>query len=342
MKQNFYKISVIIPVYNKEQYLEQCIDSVILQTYKNIELILVDDASTDESAAICDRYASQDGRIKVIHKENGGPTSACVAGMAAAKGDYYMFIDCDDYVDTQMLQEMSKRLNGSKGEIVCCGHILEKQKSTVKVADSAGPGVYEGERLRREIKDRLLGNEKRLITMSRCMKLCEKSIFEGNEKYYDMSVRLGDDFHLMYPALLNCKRLVMMKDAYFYHYRYVEDSIVHGYDKKAIDSVNAWYRSVKKVVEDKKTADGEKKLAREYCYMLIYVMKNELRNPGKDYVSRIQSIFCEKSVRDRILNTPLSVTERSSQLIYLGMRYPDKLLIKILRFIIRRYDKKGR
>ncbi len=342
MKKEQYKISVIVAVYNTEQYLEQCIDSILLQSYKDIELILVDDGSTDNSPAICDRYANEEDRVKVIHKKNEGPTFACVAGMAAAKGDYYMFVDSDDYVDTCMLMEMSKHLRGIEGEVVCCNHMVEKLRETLPAACAAAPGIYTGDRLQKEIKDRLFGYEERVVTASRCMKLCEKSIFEGNEKYYDPSVRLGDDSHMMYPALLNSRRVVIMKEAYFYHYRYVEDSIVHKYDRTAFDSVNVWYRSMERVIADKRTVNGEQRLRREYCYMLLYVMKNELRNPEKDYVQKIQKIFYDKAVRDCILNTRITVSTRANQLLYLGMRYPDKALLHLLRFILKTHDKKGK
>lgn len=336
------KISVIVPVYNKEEYLRQCIDSILGQSYQKIELILVDDGSVDNSGAICDEYAKKEERVQALHRQNGGPTAACVAGMAAASGEYYMFVDSDDYLDAQMLWEMSKQLKGTQGEVVICNHVLEKRRDTVFVSSAIPAGVYEGERLEKEFKERLLGNEKRLVPMSRCMKLCEKSIFDGNEKYYDISIRLGDDFHLMYPALLNSRRVVVMEEAFFYHYRYVEGSIVHRYDEKMIDSVNAWRESVAKVAADKKVHDGEKKLDREYCYMLMYVMKNELRNPNKNYIARIQQIFYDKDVRMKVINTPLSVTERANQFLYLAMQYPEKMLLRILRFIMGRYDKKGR
>ena len=90
-------ISIIVPVYNVEKYLEQCLDSIIGQTYKNLEIILVDDGSTDSSGAICDRYAEQDKRIRVIHRENGGVCAARNTALEAVTGDYIGFVDPDDW-----------------------------------------------------------------------------------------------------------------------------------------------------------------------------------------------------------------------------------------------------
>lgn len=334
-----YKISVIVPVYNKIDYLEQCIDSILLQTYQNLELLLIDDASTDGSGEICDRYGQEDERVRVFHKENGGPTSACIVGLAHASGDYCMFVDSDDHISTDTLKEMTRHLIGKKGEIVCCNHILEKQKETVPVLSLLKPGIYEGAKLDKEIKDRLIGNEERTIPMSRCMKLFEKSLFEGNEKYYDVKIRMGDDFNLICPALYNSTRIVMMEKALFYYYRYVEDSIVHRYDPNMADSVKRLADSLYELVKDKQVPSGEQKVDREYCYMLLLVLKNELRNPEKEYAIRIHDIFTQEEVRGKLLSTPLPVRNRANQLLYLGMQYPQQPLLAILRLILKTYDR---
>lgn len=154
-----YRISVIVPVYNKKKYLGACVDSILGQTYRNLELVLVDDASTDGSGALCDQYAAKDDRVRVIHRQNGGPTAACVTGMEQAGGSHFMFIDSDDYVDPCMLEEMGKHLTGRTGEIVCCDHVLEKRKKTLPVASGAEPGVYEGQNWkRRSRRSCLAGN----------------------------------------------------------------------------------------------------------------------------------------------------------------------------------------
>lgn len=340
MKKANPMISVIVPVYNKEVYLRECVDSILAQTYKSIEVILVDDESTDGSEAVCDEYAQRQERVRVIHQKNAGPTAACVAGMSEARGDYYMFVDSDDYVEPEMLWEMVERLAGKTGEIVCCSHVLEKQRKTEPVRNGVEPGIYEGDRLRQQIKARLIGEESKVIPLSRCMKLCEKSVFEGNESYYDYSLRFGDDTNLMYPALLASSRVVIMKDAFYYHYRYVEGSLVHSYDERLYENVERLMDAVTRVAADKNAPDREGAVAREYCYMLLYVMKNELRGPGKDYRRRIQEIFGQGQVKDLVQNTPLPVTQRSNQLLYVGMTYPGGVLLRVLRLVLKLYDRK--
>ena len=104
-------ISVIVPIYNRELYLEKCIESIVSQTYSNLEIILVDDGSPDNCPAICDEWAKKDSRIKVVHKENGGVASARNAGLSAATGDYVAFVDGDDFIAPEMYSVLTQYLS---------------------------------------------------------------------------------------------------------------------------------------------------------------------------------------------------------------------------------------
>lgn len=115
-------ISVIVPVYNVQEYLSDCISSIVQQTYPSLEIILVDDGSTDQSGKLCDDRQKQDSRIRVIHKTNGGLSSARNAGIEIAQGDYITFVDSDDIIDKQMYQELVEVLeNDQQVDISCCG-----------------------------------------------------------------------------------------------------------------------------------------------------------------------------------------------------------------------------
>lgn len=113
-------VSVIVPVYNVENYLRECIDSIVAQTYRNIEVILIDDGSKDSSGAICDEYADKDNRIKVIHKENGGLSEARNSGLEIASGDWIAFVDSDDYIDKAMLGTLVDLANGNNAQVAMC------------------------------------------------------------------------------------------------------------------------------------------------------------------------------------------------------------------------------
>lgn len=113
-------ISVIVPVYNVEEYLDECVQSLVNQTYQNLEIILVDDGSSDNSPQMCDAWKAQDSRIKVIHKTNGGASAARNAGLNIASGEYIGFVDSDDYIAPTMYEELQKALRGSTVKVSCC------------------------------------------------------------------------------------------------------------------------------------------------------------------------------------------------------------------------------
>ena len=121
MSRNDSLISIIVPVYNVEQYLSRCVDSLVNQTYHNIEIILVDDGSPDRSGEICDEYAKKDKRVKVIHQSNGGLSDARNTALDIAKGDYLMFVDSDDWIEPTMYEEMLSFMEKEQLDLVECG-----------------------------------------------------------------------------------------------------------------------------------------------------------------------------------------------------------------------------
>lgn len=115
------KISCIVPVYNVEKYLRRCVDSILNQTFTDFELILVDDGSLDNSPAICDEYAVKDSRIKVIHKVNGGVSSARNVGLDVAKGEWICFVDSDDLIEADYMQKMYEAAINNNSDFIMCG-----------------------------------------------------------------------------------------------------------------------------------------------------------------------------------------------------------------------------
>src|SRR5690554_2285343 len=118
-------ISIIVPVYNVEQYIEKCMVSILSQTYRNIEIILIDDGSTDNSGNLCDTYSAIDPRVKVIHKKNGGISSARNSGLEVAMGEYIGFVDPDDWIETNMYESMYSNIKRNNSEICICNYIID-------------------------------------------------------------------------------------------------------------------------------------------------------------------------------------------------------------------------
>lgn len=131
MKENI--VSVVVPIYNVELYMRKCIDTIISQTYKELEIILVDDGSTDTSGKIADEYKNKDSRIQVIHKTNGGLSDARNKGMKVAKGKYICFIDSDDYIEKNMIENMVKQIQKTNSDVVICGFYVDYEDKSGKL-----------------------------------------------------------------------------------------------------------------------------------------------------------------------------------------------------------------
>ena len=136
--------SIIVPIYNVEKYLGECLESIRTQTFEDYEVILVDDGSNDGCPVICDEYARQDKRFKVIHKKNGGLVSARKAGAEVVLGEYVLNVDADDYIDTKLLEELNKEIEKYNPDIVafCYKTIDEKSQVLNKIANAMKPGFY--------------------------------------------------------------------------------------------------------------------------------------------------------------------------------------------------------
>lgn len=338
-----YKVSIVVPVYNKEQYLPKFIESVINQTYTNLEIILSDDGSKDRSGSICDEYAQKDNRIKVIHKENGGPSSAWKAGFTVSTGEYISFADSDDWIDAEMISEMVKELKGREDEIILSDYVIERpQKEDEYVYQRLTPGEYVGEQIE-DIIPGILGNEHRLISLSRCMKLISRRLIEDNKDYCDPSILMGDDSTIMLPVLLSAGRIFLMDHKAYYHYLYVNDSIVHRYDESMYENNIKLVSNYRSTISDKLN-DHPELMARllhaadrEYIYLLLLVLKNEARGNPSGYMENIYRICHLKEVKKLVSDVEIEVTEKSNKLLYAVLKHPSKLMIFILRLAMIAY-----
>lgn len=196
-------ISIIVPVYNIEEYLPRCIESVLEQTYENLELILVDDGSKDRSGEICDAYQKKDHRVRVIHKENGGSSSARNEGIAVAKGLYLGFVDSDDYIEKTMYETMVRVVEDTGCNIVQVARdeIDEEGNLMPNVCEMPGEQTeYSSQEFLREL---LLHKG----DCSFCTKLLKRDLFFENR--FPMGV-LNEDFHLLVKMLKQGEKIVSL------------------------------------------------------------------------------------------------------------------------------------
>lgn len=355
---NTPKISIIIPVYNKAKYLDDCVRSVLDQTMSDIEVILVDDGSTDNiSPQMCDDYAAKDSRVRVIHKENGGLMSAWICGTKEAQAPYVSYVDSDDWVDTDMYEALYKKTtlfsyeqDGSditnaledyfvKSEIISSNYIVEKTNERRKETQTLAPGEYTEKGID-IVRFRLLGEEIRPVTMSRCMKLISRQLVLDNIQYCNPKIRMSEDVNIMLPCLCDCHRLVIMEGSYFYHYRSVGESIVHSYDTGLMANLELTDKTYREIFKVKGIPNGEAQMDKEYVQMLFLSLKNELRCDKKDTVKRVRDIFMREDIRKKVLGTRISVSSKANKLLYFCMKHPNAATVNISKAIINAYDKK--
>lgn len=331
-----YKISMIIPVYNAEQYLKKCVDSVRAQTYGNLEIMLVDDGSTDSSGELCDTYAEKDERIRVVHKENGGLVSAWKAGVKECSGEYVSFLDSDDWIDPEMLSEMSAYLTGNDREMVISDYIIERDGGSQEyVWQKLAPGEYGRKEIEEKIFPCLLGQEERYITISRCMKLISKRLISENGNYTDPAIIVGEDTTIMLPVLLDCQRIVAMDHKAYYHYLYVKESMVHKYNEKLTENIRKLIQTTDRILKDKFTGDKleeqKKHLDQESILWYFLVLKNEARGNPSGYRRNILKLCRSEEIRDLVKRTEITVNQPANKLLYLVMKHPGEVTVRLLR-----------
>lgn len=340
-----YRISIIVAVYNTKKYLKKCVDTLTGQTYRHLEILLVDDGSKDGSGTFCDELAKTDGRIRVIHKENGGLVSAWKCGVKESTGEYLCFVDSDDWIDLTMLEEMADRLAGKPREIIASDYVIEREDGSRQyVWQKLPPGDYNREAIEKTVIPNLLGQENRYVTISRCMKLISRRLIEENCKYSDPIIRTGEDTTVMLPSLIDCERLVIMDHKAYYHYLYVESSMIHHYDKGLYENLLLLRRITQMIVRDKfegeKQEEMLKKADQEHILMLLLALKNEARgNPG-GYKKNIKSIGRDKEVKRLCLSTRVEIKEKANRLLYLTLRHPNEIMVRLLRLAMLLYYRK--
>lgn len=201
-------VSIIVPVYNVEKYIDECVQSLIGQTYKNLEIILVDDASPDNCGAICDTYAKQDSRIVVIHKSNGGAASARNAGLDAATGAYVCFVDSDDAVEAEYVQYLVQALETHQADAAVCGFYFWNQEGQKPCLTETASGIYNCE-----------AYMLRFLQDWSCSLLWNKIFVR--EAIGNIRMAEGhrvDDEYFTYQVCMNCKKVVQ-GDQCLYRYR---------------------------------------------------------------------------------------------------------------------------
>lgn len=302
-------ISVIVPIYNSERYLDHCIKSIVMQTFQNLEIILIDDGSTDQSGFICDNWAKKDQRIKVVHQENKGISFSRNVGLQCATGDGILMVDSDDYIASQMIERMHDVLDRYHTELVICNmekgnledyQFQEKTNDEVEIIDNetALHRIYESK-------------YKELLYVVPWAKLYKRELFQ-NLQY--PNGKIFEDIYLTHEILFKCKKIAIVPEKMIYYYQHEESIMNQRFNVKKLDYLSALENRI--AFFDLHRLDDLKEKAYDvYLHSLIW-----------EY-SRARDILTSKDIMKDIHNR----FRRAYIQGYASKRYPEetKLFLKI-------------
>lgn len=264
-------ISIVVPVFNVEHTLKRCIDSILMQTFNRIEVILVDDGSTDRSGELCDQYIQQDNRVKVIHKKHGGLANARKTGLSVVAGDFVGFVDSDDYIEADTYNSMYLLTEDGTVDMIGCGCIMEtKGKKPYLNINLATPGLYESESFER-LKDHMMFDVEKggpAVFQSVCCKIFRKKLLKEIIESVDGQITVGEDAAIVYPFLLRAKKIILSNDC-FYHYVIHDYSMTHSKDTSIFEKI---YRFQNYMKEYFKRYDVSYKLEMQLNWYLLHLI----------------------------------------------------------------------
>lgn len=312
------KISVIVPVYNVEAYLEKCVESILRQTYTNLEILLINDGSTDNSGDLCDQLALRDQRIRVIHKENGGLSDARNTGIEEASSDLIGFVDSDDYIDEDMYETLYRQMLESKAELSMCGHydvyhqIPEKQVVAIQTW-----ALIPEEAIRMVM-------EAKILSVTAVNKLYKKELFD--QLRFEMG-KIAEDAFIMIRLIHQCSKVVATNEKKYYYVHRENSITTQKFSLKFLNVIEAYEQNANIIRENypKLTDVATMRLNWAYFYILDRLL--------------VDSEFEDKALEDRLLaflkkNTVSILTDcrftRARKLSFLALCLSRKLYTKIL------------
>lgn len=263
------KLSVIVPVYNVEKYIVECVESLINQTYTDIEIVLVDDGSTDSSGKICDEYALKYERVVTLHKTNGGLMSAWKYGVKHAKGEIIGFVDSDDWVDSNMYESLMSMLIKSDSDIVVCGLIkgeyLQHQS-----------GDYDGCYYVKDLYSTIVNNGKFLgrgIIPSRVVKIFKRDIVNKAIPYCEDSISLGEDMVMNFASFMFAERVSFIHNFFPYHYRINPTSITQSFKPRLFEQALLFNNALATIANSESKFDFQSQIEADLACNIINIIE---------------------------------------------------------------------
>lgn len=277
-------ISIIVPIYNVEQYLERCIRSIVNQTYSNLEIILVDDGSPDNCPQICDEWAKKDSRIKVIHKENGGLSDARNAGMQIATGDLIGFVDSDDWIHPQMYEKLFVSMEQQDADIAACQFIKRTSltQSDFELSDiNENQIVYDTEEA---LKELILDGKVKQVVWN---KLYKKELIQ--DIWFEVGKYNEDEFWT-YQIIAKASRVATMDYVGYYYFQRSDSIIGERYSLKRLDGLEGKEKRFEFIKKYYPSLESTARL--NLFYSLCYAYQCCLRSLGEEEFRIARNKIC--------------------------------------------------
>lgn len=334
------KVSVIVPIYKVERYLEKCILSLTNQTYKNLEIILVDDGSPDNCPLICDEYAKKDNRVKVIHKSNGGVMSAWIEGFKQSRGKFVTFLDGDDTFQENAIEIMINNMQDA--DLCICGYQLVFENSNIvsiqTAVKSGEEGVFEGQLLENFKKDNIL-QPNSYMQFLKGNKLYKREIIANNLEYCDMRVSWGDDCCIVMAAILDSNKIVVTNNITL-NYLQRQTSIVHTYNHKMLENceiLNEMYNGMLK----KKGVYLEEGAVFERVRLLYSLTQNIINSTlsHTEKKQKFKELQLSKITTYLVNSKEINKIKRTYKIFYKIFKTKNYLLNKIFIKLVNRFYK---
>lgn len=319
-------VSIVVPVYNAEDTLYECVESILGQTYGAVEVILTDDGSTDKSPDICNFFAEKDTRVKVIHKPNGGVSTARNAGLDACTGDYITFTDSDDTLEPDFIETAITAFDKTDADVFICSLVMENAENSVKY------GVSEDKMWSvRELFENIYSEYPQICVACVASKVYKAGIIYDNKCRFDTSLWRGEDTLFALDCLKNAEKVYFSAQIGYHYRRLNDDSLFSKYNRDIYAIHKRVYGEMRNLMSEQKcSTDAMTRFDEMYFYMLVGCIHAVVRADNKNAIEVIKKIGKDSCIKTLRL---CQIGQKKSRPVLLLLKIHAYRLIKLINSI---------